>query len=79
MGCFLGITDIVCAVVTMAMFRPAPQRGHLDQIKCVYYYLPNYKKTATKFNTGIPDYAGFKVLEGNWGQNLPSLLREYPS
>ena len=29
----LGRIDIICATVTMARFRPAPRRGHLDRLK----------------------------------------------
>ena len=57
----------MCAVVTMATFQPAPQKIHLYRLKRIYSYLQNHKKTATKFNTEVSDYAGFKVLGGNWG------------
>ena len=51
----------------MATFRPAPLKGHLDQLTRIYSYLQNYKKIDIKFNVNILDYSGFDVLEGFWG------------
>ena len=64
---YLGRIDIMCNLVTMATFRPAPLKGHLDQLTRIYSYLQNYKKTDIKFNVNILDYSGFDVLEGSWG------------
>ena len=63
----LGRIDIYCATMTMARFRSAPRQGHLDRLKRVYSYLRNYKKTAIKFNTEVPDYARFKTKNQEWG------------
>eukprot|EP00957_Ditylum_brightwellii_P042323 3204663-Ditylum_brightwellii.AAC.1 len=51
----------------MARFRPAPCQGHLKRLKHVYCFLCNYKKTAIKFNTDMPDYSNYKVEKKNWG------------
>jgi len=63
----LGRIDIMCAVVTMASFRPQPREGHLERLKRIYQYLRNYKKTAIKFNVEMPDYTRYNVIDANWG------------
>jgi len=63
----LGRIDIMCAVVTMASYRPQPRKGHLERLKRLYQYLRNYKKTAIKFNTEQPDYSKYNIIEANWG------------
>ena len=76
----LGRIDIISATVTMARFRPAPRRGHLDRLKRVYSFLRNYKKTAIKFNTEMPDYSRYKKVEApNWGHIYHPCGEELPS
>eukprot|EP00957_Ditylum_brightwellii_P114346 8718750-Ditylum_brightwellii.AAC.1 len=62
----LGWIDIIAATVTMARFRPAPHQGHLKCLKHIYCFLCNYKKTAIKFNTEMPNYSNYKVDKKNW-------------
>eukprot|EP00957_Ditylum_brightwellii_P060653 4605196-Ditylum_brightwellii.AAC.2 len=46
----LGCNDIIAVTVTMAIFRPAPCKGHLKHLNHVYHFLCNFKKTAIEFN-----------------------------
>ena len=74
----LGRIDIIAATVTMARFRPAPRQGHLKRLKRVYCFLRNYKKTAIKFNTEMPDYSNYKVEKKNWGHIYHPCQEEIP-
>eukprot|EP00957_Ditylum_brightwellii_P047732 3626120-Ditylum_brightwellii.AAC.1 len=62
----------------MAIFRLAPCQGHLEHLKCVYHFLHNYKKTAVKFNTEMPDYFNYKVEKKNWGHIYHPCQEEIP-
>lgn len=76
----LGRIDLISATVEMvARFRPAPRKGHLEQLQRVYTYLRNYKKTAIKFNVELPDYSHYKVREYNWGHIYHPCKEEIPS
>ena len=75
----LGRIDIICATVTMARFRPAPRRGHLDRLKRIYCFLRNYKKTAIKFNVEMPDYSMYNVEKVNWGSIYYPCGEEIPT
>eukprot|EP00957_Ditylum_brightwellii_P166290 12659578-Ditylum_brightwellii.AAC.1 len=72
----LGQIDIIASTVTMARFRPAPHQGHLKHLKHIYCFLHNYKKTAIKFNTEIPDYSNHKVEKKIWGHIYCSYQEE---
>eukprot|EP00957_Ditylum_brightwellii_P016701 1256084-Ditylum_brightwellii.AAC.1 len=74
----LGWIDIIAATMTMARFRPAPCQGHLKHLKCIYCFFYNYKKTAIKSNTGIPDYSKYKVEKKNWGHIYHLCQEEIP-
>ena len=56
----LGRIDVMCAVMTMSRFRGAPRVGHLKRVKRIFGYLRNFKKTAIKFRTDVPDYSDFE-------------------
>eukprot|EP00957_Ditylum_brightwellii_P209106 15360363-Ditylum_brightwellii.AAC.1 len=45
----------------------APCQGHLKHLKFFYCFLHNYKKTAIKFDTELPDCSNYKVEKKNWG------------
>ena len=75
---YLGRIDIMCLLVTMATFRPAPLKCHLDQLTHIYSYLKNYKKIDIKFNVKILDYSGFEVLEGFWGETYHPCCEDIP-
>eukprot|EP00957_Ditylum_brightwellii_P108582 8281392-Ditylum_brightwellii.AAC.1 len=63
----LGWIDNIAATMTMARFRPAPYQGHLKYLKRIYCFLHNYKKTAIKLDTEMPDYSNYNVEKKNWG------------
>lgn len=63
----LGRMYILCATMTMSRFHPAPRKGYLERLKRIYSFLRNYKKTAIKFNTEMPDYSKYKKVEPTWG------------
>ena len=63
----LGRIDIFAAVMTMSRFRAAPRVGHLERLKRIYGYLRQYKKTAIKFRTEMPDYSAYKTEDLTWG------------
>jgi len=46
----LGRFDIMCPVMTLSRFRPAPRIGHLKRLKRIYGYLQTYPDTSIKFN-----------------------------
>eukprot|EP00957_Ditylum_brightwellii_P062126 4714903-Ditylum_brightwellii.AAC.1 len=70
--------DIIATTVTMARFRPALCQGHLKHLKHIYCCLNNYKKTALKFNTEIPDYSNYNVKKKNWGYIYHPCQEEIP-
>ena len=75
----LGRIDIFCATMTMSRFRGGPRKGHLERLKRVYQYLRNYKKTSIKFNTEVPDYSHYKVLNPDWGKIYHPCKEEIPN
>eukprot|EP00957_Ditylum_brightwellii_P114908 8763355-Ditylum_brightwellii.AAC.1 len=74
----LGQIDIIAATIIMARLRLSPCQGHLKHFKLVYHFLCNYKKTAIKFNTEIPDYSKYKVEKKNWGHIYHLCQEEIP-
>ena len=74
----LGRIDIYCATMTMSRFRSSPRQGHLERLKRVYAYMRNYKKTAIKFNTEIPDYSQYKIENPEWGHVYHPCREEIP-
>eukprot|EP00957_Ditylum_brightwellii_P094392 7187512-Ditylum_brightwellii.AAC.1 len=74
----LGYINIIAATVTMARFRPTPCQGHLKHLKHIYCFLHNYKKTAIKFNTEMPDYSNHKIEKKYWGHIYHPCQEEIP-
>ena len=76
----LGRMDIMCAVMTMSRFRGLPRLGHLDRVKRMFGYLRNYRKTAIKFRTEIPDYSSFErdVVPQDWTYQYGNPKEEVP-
>jgi len=52
----IGRYDIMCAVMTMARYRVAPRKGHMELVKRIFGYLRAFSDLSIKFRTGIPDY-----------------------
>ncbi|MGH7973992.1 MAG: hypothetical protein ACREBR_00600 [bacterium] len=40
----------------MSKFRVAPRMGHLEDLKRIYAYLRNFKRTIIKFKIEIPGH-----------------------
>eukprot|EP00957_Ditylum_brightwellii_P002171 166711-Ditylum_brightwellii.AAC.1 len=74
----LGCIAVIAATMTMARFRSAPCQGHLKHLKHVYCFLYNYKKTAIKFNTEMPDYYNYNIEKKNWGLIYHPCQEEIP-
>ena len=74
----LGRIDIHCSVMTMSRFRTCPRIGHLDRVKRIFAYLRNYKKTAIKFRTEIPDYSRYKIEPQKWEYVYGDVYEELP-
>ena len=63
----LGRIDVTASVMTMASFRAAPRKGHLDRLKRIYGYLRKYPDAAIRFRTGIPPNEDhFSMPEYDW-------------
>ena len=75
----LGRIDIMAATMTMSRFRTAPREGHLTRLKRIYCYLRNYKKTAIKFRTDMPDYSMYKADTPNWGHVYHPCKEDIPT
>eukprot|EP00957_Ditylum_brightwellii_P071388 5427183-Ditylum_brightwellii.AAC.1 len=74
----LGQIGIIAATVTMARFRPVPCQGHLKCLNHVYHFLHNYKKTAIKFDTEMPNYSNYKAEKKNQGHIYHPCQEEIP-
>ena len=77
----LGRIDVMCAVMTMSRFRGAPRVGHLKRVKRIFGYLRNFRKTAIKFRTDVPDYSDFKTdyVKQDWTYAYGNCKEEIPT
>ncbi|MGH7955097.1 MAG: Ty1/Copia family ribonuclease HI, partial [Gloeomargaritales cyanobacterium] len=76
----LGRLDIYCAVVTMSKFRVAPRMGHLEDLKRIYAYLRNFKRTIIKFKIEIPghEHSVAPIMEYDWESVYGQCHEELP-
>ena len=75
----LGRVGTMCVTQTMARFRPAPRRGHLDRLKRVHQCLRQCKKTSIKFNVEEPDHSNCPEVEKNWGSMHHPVREDVPT
>ena len=61
----LGRINIVYATIVLYRYIPAPRKVHLDNIQHLFGFLNKYRSMSIKFNTKIPTYENFKMIEIN--------------
>jgi hypothetical protein len=65
-GCF----DIAVHVMSMSSFRTYPQRGHLDQAKCMVGYLSKFPLAKIGVLTDEPDYSDVERIKYDWTKSI---------
>lgn len=72
----LGRFDIFSATVTLARFRTAPRKGHVERGKRVFgylYYLPN---GTIRYRTHEPDLSAFPPQVFDWSRSVYGECKE---
>jgi hypothetical protein len=72
----LGRFDILTPVMTMAKFRAAPRKGHMDRLRRIYGYLKKFKHGAIRVRTGMPDYSHLTKVEYDWMHTVYGDVKE---
>ena len=72
----LGRFDIFAAVTTMARFRGAPRKGHLERCKHIYGYVSRTRDAAIRVRTGIPDHSDYPDQEFDWKYSVYGDIEE---
>jgi hypothetical protein len=66
----IGRFDINTSVMTLAGFRAAPRRGHLDRVKRIYGYLAKMRHASLRIRTDEPDYSDIPDFEFDWSKSV---------
>jgi hypothetical protein len=67
----IGQFDIITAVMTLSSFCTMPHHGHIDHVKCMYWYLfSKMKDGIIHIHTGEPDYSSLPDQVFNWERSV---------
>ena len=72
----IGRFDVMTAVVTLASFRAAPRKGHLERAKRIYGYLSKMRHATICIWTSEPDYSDLPVKEFDWSKSVYGTIEE---
>ena len=72
----IGRFDVMTAVVTLASFRAAPRKGHLERAKRIYGYLSKMRHATIRIRTSEPDYSDVSVREFDWSKSVYGAIEE---
>ena len=72
----LGRFDINPHISTMARFRAAPRKGHLERLKRICGYIFRTKHYAIRFRPDKPDYTFIPNIEYEWEKSVYGEVKE---
>ena len=72
----IGRFDIMTAVMTLASFRAAPRKGHLERAKRIYGFLLRFRHAKIRVRTEEPDYSDVVTPEYDWSRTVYGTLEE---
>ena len=62
----IGSIDIMYATVVLSWFCTILRKGHISKTQHLYGYLKKYTSMYIKFNTEMPCYDNFKMIDVSW-------------
>ena len=72
----LGRIDVFTATMSMARWRAAPKKGHLDRLKRIYGYVRKMNNGFIRVRIEEPDYSNIPDPNYDWSKSVYGEMRE---